>query len=674
MRWYILKRSSSFLLAILLILSLVPLEALGVERGLKETGLEGKTLSILGDSMSTYYGVSNNPAYNSTLGDGAIYYPNRECHVTLESTWWYQSAKAMGMELLVNNAWSGSCLLYPRYGSDAAYKDRCVQLHDDTGADAGRTPDVIAIELGANDYYAFPETLGSYEDIDFDALITETQEGYSYAKPLTSLEAYAISLHKISQAYPLAEVYCFTLLPAFYADGQPTDFNEDIAQLAAHFGACVVDLYHCGIGFSDESYFAHMTDYYHPDVAGMAAITGSFVTALLKNSRYTSEDMVLHDITFDLDQVVVKQGTSWTAMEGQSYRVDLVAPDCALLRASVTMGGKDITEECYKDGTVSIPSVTGDVVITAWPILLPTLNFAGASLTVANNISINFKVFQAYMERGGYSDICVVYEMNGNQEMVRYGELSKGVYSFPFRNIRAQWMNDTLTATLYGAYGGEVVRLQTVKYSVATYCYNQLEKLEDEDFSEEPYVRLRTLLVDLLHYGAAMQSYTGYRTDTLVNENLTEKQLAYGTQLDRIPESIKNLDYEVIPSPTASILATGLELMDSVHLIFVTSLADCTGYRARLQCNGKEWWISGEDFLCKDGYYRVVFDTLQASQMSDTVLITLYKGRTAVSNTMAYSIESYIYSKYADQNPKLAHLVRMMLRYGDSAKAFISQQ
>lgn len=36
------------------------------------------------------------------------------------------------MELLVNNSWSGSCILHTRSNTVGAYVDRCVQLHDDT--------------------------------------------------------------------------------------------------------------------------------------------------------------------------------------------------------------------------------------------------------------------------------------------------------------------------------------------------------------------------------------------------------------------------------------------------------------------------------------------------------------------------------------------------------------
>lgn len=104
-------------------------------------------------------------------------------------------------------------MLNTRSGNGGAYIDRCVQLHDDTGENAGQQPDIIAVFLGTNDYYTYPQTLGSLDSICFDSLIVESAGAVTYAQPTTSMEAYAILLHKIIQAYPKAEVYCFTYFP-----------------------------------------------------------------------------------------------------------------------------------------------------------------------------------------------------------------------------------------------------------------------------------------------------------------------------------------------------------------------------------------------------------------------------------------------------------------------------
>ncbi|MBQ6700400.1 MAG: SGNH/GDSL hydrolase family protein, partial [Oscillospiraceae bacterium] len=113
----------------------------------KEKTLKGKTLSVLGASISTYAGVSNGAAAdttNSTIRNNAKYYPNNTVKdVALNDTWWNQLASDMDLRLLVNNSWSGGAILLERAGTVGAYVDRCVQLHDNTGENAGEEPDII---------------------------------------------------------------------------------------------------------------------------------------------------------------------------------------------------------------------------------------------------------------------------------------------------------------------------------------------------------------------------------------------------------------------------------------------------------------------------------------------------------------------------------------------------
>ena len=374
-----LKRVISFVLAAVMLLSCMPVQSTAAEAEKVRTDsaadiFRGMKLSVLGDSISTYTNRSNGTASettNSTISGGAVYYPRSGFAVTAESTWWYQAAETLGMELLVNNSWSGSCLLNTRSGTVGAYVDRCVQLHDNTGDNAGQLPDIIAIFLGTNDYYTYPGTLGSYEAIDFDALITEGADGFAYAQPTTTLEAYAISLHKIGVAYPDAQVYCFTLLPRVNSSNQPTAFNEDICQLAEKFGVQTVDLHDCGILSESEAFYMHMGDSLHPDDPGMDAITNAFVSAVLKNS-----DLHTHDVSFSLEDTVAMEGTTRTVISGEGFETVLAPLDASLpLEITVTMGGVDITETCLAGNTVTIPAVTGEVTITAKPGQREPMNF-----------------------------------------------------------------------------------------------------------------------------------------------------------------------------------------------------------------------------------------------------------------------------------------------------------
>ena len=164
-----MKKALSWLLALAMVIGMVPVSVFAAEATESDANpYEGKSISILGDSISTFAGVSNNPSYNPTLSGGAIYYNSGTLGVSRTDTWWQQTIDVLGMELLVNNSWSGSTVLHTRSGTAGAYVDRCVQLHNTEGEE----PDVIAIFLGTNDFSYYQSALGT-ADIDYTKLSTQ---------------------------------------------------------------------------------------------------------------------------------------------------------------------------------------------------------------------------------------------------------------------------------------------------------------------------------------------------------------------------------------------------------------------------------------------------------------------------------------------------------------------
>lgn len=239
------KRTMSLVLGLVLLVVLLQ----GIQPVQAEAAAEKLTISILGDSISTFPDYSNGTAANttnSTITNGATYYPLGDVS-TVENTWWYKAAKAMNAEILVNNSWSGSCMYYTHADTVGAYVDRCVQLHDDTGDNAGQEPDIIAVYLGTNDIGAYSDDPGSCEAIDFTQLIVAENGSVTYAEPQNVIEAYAIALDKISRRYSDAEVYCFTLLPNVCDSTRLDSYNTSVKNLASHFGMYIVDLYNCGV-------------------------------------------------------------------------------------------------------------------------------------------------------------------------------------------------------------------------------------------------------------------------------------------------------------------------------------------------------------------------------------------------------------------------------------------
>ncbi len=291
------KRMLSLLLAALLLLP-AGLPALASEEP-EEPAPDRLTISILGDSNSAYTGWSEGAAAdttNSTIRNNSAWY--EESDMPVESMWWYLAARELGAEILVNNSWTGSCVLaenepYAGAGTEG-WRDRCVNLHDDTGENAGEEPDIIAIFLGTCDCTFHYETIGSAAEVDHDALICETEGGVVYRAPKTSAEAYAVMLDRIARRYPHAEIYCMTVLPRRDADFWRIWFigrmNDIIRAEAARVGAVVVDIHDdAGITSNVENFDRYMLDRLHPNEAGMARIADVFVRAVRSNA-FSPED------------------------------------------------------------------------------------------------------------------------------------------------------------------------------------------------------------------------------------------------------------------------------------------------------------------------------------------------------------------------------------------------
>ena len=320
-----MKRTLSLILALVLLIGLLPSMALPADAAVGHD-FEGKTISILGDGISTFEGISGDPAY----------YRAGKTDVGRRDTWWQQTIDALGMELLVNHSASGLCL------PDST--DRCTQLHS-----GSKDPDYIVVFLGTNDFMDYPNTLGT-ADINYAALIRDNGDGtFTYAQPATSCEAYAVMLHRMTQRYENAEIYCMTLPSQIF--GQPTAFNAELKKIIAYFGCTAVDLESCGMDTEDLA-----DGWMHPNAQGMDRITDALVSAMTGQTVY--------DVSADLANVMLEGASA--VLAGSPYTAVLtLTPDFDTLDVTVTMGGRNVTDACYTDGRIRIDAVTGDVVITA---------------------------------------------------------------------------------------------------------------------------------------------------------------------------------------------------------------------------------------------------------------------------------------------------------------------
>lgn len=295
------------------------------------------------------------------------------------------------------------------------------------------------------------------------------------------------------------------------------------------------------------------------------------------------------------------------------------------------------------------------------------LAFYGTSLSLQHNFAINYKVKKELAQK--YTDFRVVVEMNGaTTELSEYTE--DGTYlSFRFKNIAPQKIGDSVTATLYAKENGEEVKTNPYVFGVKAYCEKALGI-----YSDDAYAALRTLIVDLLRYGAKAQVYTGYKADTLSDADLTETQLAWGTRGDPVLANHFVKDLTVIENPAANWMGAGLVLDSAVTLKLKFAAESVEGLKVRIAIEDGDTIDIDSAYFRYDpteGVYVLHVNGLNADQMSQKLELTVLDADgNAVSNTAQYSIESYAFEKQNSTIPGLADLVKAMMHYGNAAKAY----
>lgn len=201
--------------------------------------LNGKYVSILGDSISTYQGISNDTTMNSTLFANPCYYKGA---FPLEKTYWMQVINNLGLTLCVNNSWSGGNL--SGIDDETSGVNRARQLW----RDSGEKPDLVIVFMGLND-------LGRGIDVQV------------FAKD------YKKTLNIIKESFPLAKICCVNLPDRdVYLKARAELFNEAIenAVKAAGENFFIADLYRSRL--NNDFYYLNTVDGLHPDEDGMRII------------------------------------------------------------------------------------------------------------------------------------------------------------------------------------------------------------------------------------------------------------------------------------------------------------------------------------------------------------------------------------------------------------------
>ena len=212
--------------------------------------LQGKKISILGDSISTYQDISNNPSYNSKLYYNPYFY---RAPFPMEKTYWQRLIDTLGLSLCVNNSWSGGNL------SGVDDEDSGLNRVHYLSNNSGGNPDVILVFMGIND-------MGRGVNIDvFSA-------------------DYESVLQTIKSKYPSAQVCCVNLPDRDPVIKSRTESFHSAIENAVR-KACdnffVADLFSSKL--NNDFYYMNTLDGLHPDEDGMKYIAETIEAAIRKH-------------------------------------------------------------------------------------------------------------------------------------------------------------------------------------------------------------------------------------------------------------------------------------------------------------------------------------------------------------------------------------------------------
>lgn len=237
----------------------------------KAETLEGKYISFMGDSITTYSGWNNNTAYNSTIGSNAVWYTSEKLS-SVNDTWWKKTVDNLDLKLCVNNSWSGSRVTTTSSTTSAACMSRAQNLHNNV---KNKNPDIIVVYIGINDFNN-GVSLGSFEGVS-DIYDSATK---TYIGDLTEFaDAYATMVHKMKKAYPKADIYLCTL--AQY-NTSLVSWNNVIKQIGKTFGCEIVDFYN-DTPMDTTNKATYTLDNLHPNSSGMNEMYECLKTSLKKN-------------------------------------------------------------------------------------------------------------------------------------------------------------------------------------------------------------------------------------------------------------------------------------------------------------------------------------------------------------------------------------------------------
>ena len=296
------------------------------------------------------------------------------------------------------------------------------------------------------------------------------------------------------------------------------------------------------------------------------------------------------------------------------------------------------------------------------------LKIGSSALALTDDLTMQFSVDRAVLTAYDSARLQVTLGEKIVDLTQWEGQGNDGVFSFA--GIGPHQMGDTVSATLYVKRGENEYSSKPMENSVKKYC---ITLLKDSDVQRDP--DLCKVIVDLLNYGAAAQKYAKYNVKSLANAQLSAAQREKGTKEAPSPVSVTNKRAATVASPAAVWTGARLDLAHTVRMqfLFTADSADGLSVRVADKAGKVLQEIPASALFRADGALCASFSGFHAGQMNDEVRVTVLRDGKPISDTLQYSVASYVAAKQKDPDADLVALVNALLNYGNSVAAYAAK-
>ena len=245
-----------------------PLGIALIERGSKLSSLEDRTISIQGDSISTFAGTITN-------GNATYYSASHKFVNSIDATWWGLLINECRMRLIRNDAWAGSRI--SGTGDNAMCSvARCSNMkHTDSTVDTYQygAPEIIVVMAGTNDVSG------------------NVEMGTAAGAVTTYMGAFKTMLANLKSQCRNAKIVVFQLYRGDVLDYANSggkhqyEYQEAMANLCRRYGVYYIGPEHFDLSFPNLQYYTcdnslsdygpptyTSADYLHPNMQGMERV------------------------------------------------------------------------------------------------------------------------------------------------------------------------------------------------------------------------------------------------------------------------------------------------------------------------------------------------------------------------------------------------------------------